>query len=68
MIRFVRKIIIPYIEETRQKLGDPDQTALVLFDVFSGQTTNRVHEALECSSVSVAWYVSLAMLLLAIAG
>ena len=52
MIRFVRKIIIPYIKETRQKLGAPHHTALVLFYVFFGQTTSCIHEVLEEAKVS----------------
>ena len=35
-----------------QKLGAPNQTALVLFDVFSGQTTSSVYELLEEAKVS----------------
>ena len=32
---------------TRQKLKKPNQKALVLFDVFKGQTTEKVHSLLE---------------------
>ena len=33
-------------------VGAQDQTALVLFDVFSGQTTSSVREVLEEAKVS----------------
>ena len=52
VVQFVKKIIIPYVQETRQKLGTPDQTALVLFDVFSGQTTSPVYDGLEEANIS----------------
>ena len=33
-------------------MGTPDQTALVLFDAFSGQTTFPVHDVLEEANIS----------------
>ena len=41
-LRFIEKVTIPYIHHTHQELGKPEK-ALVLFDVFKGQTIERVH-------------------------
>ena len=46
-IRFIEKIILPYIKTTGEKLSDPNQTAMVIFDIFKGQTTAAVHNLLE---------------------
>ena len=46
-LSLLRNIIIPYVNATRKKLDKPDQKALVLYDVFKGQTTDSVHELLE---------------------
>ena len=47
-LRFVNRVIIPYIKKVRQelKLGS-DYPALVIFDVFRGQTVEEVLELLE---------------------
>ena len=47
VIQLFVKISIPYVKERIRNLGAPDQTALVLLDVFSGQTTSSVHDVLE---------------------
>lgn len=46
-IRFIEKVILPYVKATRLKLGLPNQTAMVIFDVFRGQTTAAVCNILE---------------------
>ena len=46
-IRFIKQIIVPYVTKTRELLDAPNQTVMVLFDVFKGQTTPAVYEALE---------------------
>ena len=46
-LRFIEKIIIPFINNVRSKLGTPEQKALVIFDVFRGQIGERVQALLE---------------------
>ena len=46
-IKFLEEIILPYIRQERERLGCENQKALLIFDVFRGQTTNRVVELLE---------------------
>ena len=41
-IKIINEIIIPYVEAQRQMLGNPNQTALIIFDVFRGQITDKV--------------------------
>lgn len=50
-IRFIKKIIIPYVKTTRERLSDPSQTAMVLLDVFKGQTTTAVHDLMEENNI-----------------
>ena len=50
-IRFIEKVIIPYIKTTTERLSDPSQNAAVLFDVFKGQTTTAVHDLLEENNI-----------------
>ena len=43
----LEEIVIPYIEEERKKLGlDVKRPALLIFDVFKGQTTPAVTQLL----------------------
>ena len=37
------KVIIPYVKAQHQILGNPDQAALPVFDVFCGQITDEVN-------------------------
>ena len=47
-IRYIQNIIIPYVRTTRENLGLPKTfPALMIFDEFTGQTTNQVLEFLE---------------------
>ena len=50
-LSLLNNIIIPYVNATRIKLDKPDQKALVLYDVFKGQTTDRVHQLLEENNI-----------------
>ena len=45
--RYIKKIIIPYVEETRREMSCPDQYALVIFDCFRGHLVQEVDELLE---------------------
>lgn len=53
-LRFVRNIIVPYVRQTQAEKGlSPTHKALVIFDVFHGQTIDEVHELLEENHISV---------------
>ena len=58
VVQFVKKVIIPYVEDTRQNLGTPEQTAMFFYEVFSGQTTSPVHDALEEANISYIYIPS----------
>ena len=46
-IKLIEVIILPYVKEERKRLSKPDQAALVIFDVFRGQTTDDVLNRLK---------------------
>ena len=47
-VRFVNNVIIPYVTRTQTEHElSPNYPALVIFDVFRGQTVNEVYELLE---------------------
>ena len=46
-IKFLEEIILPYIRQERGKLGHENQKALLIFDVFHGQTTDEVLKIME---------------------
>ena len=46
-LRFIKKIILPYIKAIKEEISKPNQTAIVIFDVFKGQTTAAVYNLLE---------------------
>ena len=50
-LKFVEEIILPYIRGEREKLGSVDQKALLIFDVFRGQTTDKVLKVLEDNNI-----------------
>ena len=43
----MEEIILPYIRQEREKLGRENQKALLIFDVFRGQTTDKVLKIME---------------------
>ena len=48
MERFIRNIIVPYIQETREKLQlDPGYRALCIFNNFKAQCTDKILQLLE---------------------
>ena len=58
-LRFIHNIIIPYIQKTRSEIKlSPTQPALVIFDVFRGQTVPEVLELLEENHIHVAFVTS----------
>ena len=44
-IQHIGKVVLPYLKQTREEFNlPPDQKALLIFDVFKGQTTQRYQE------------------------
>jgi hypothetical protein len=55
MVDYLKKILFPYIEKKRHELQlHEDYPALVLFDRFRGQCTERIFSLLETKHVLVA--------------
>ena len=46
-IKFLEEIILLYIQQEREKLGRENQKALLIFDIFRGQTTDKVLKIME---------------------
>ena len=54
-VDYLEKILFPYIDRKRQEVRvDPDYPALVLFDRFRGQCTEKIFTMLEAHHVFVA--------------
>lgn len=53
MLEYITEIIVPYVEMTRESLGDPEQAALVTMDNFKGQVTPAINELLEANNIQV---------------
>ena len=52
MLRYFDKVLIPYIDEVRREDNlASTQPALVIFDHFKGQVTDRVFPVLEKNSI-----------------
>ena len=48
MIQYVQIIIVPFVEQTKESLGeDEDKAAVVIMDNFKGQVTPAMTELLE---------------------
>ena len=48
VIEYLNEIIFPYCEAKREELDlPPDQKALLIYDVFKGQKTDRVYDLVE---------------------
>ena len=52
MFRYIKAIIIPYVEKQRDNLGE-DKSALVIMDNFKGQITPCVNAILEENLIRV---------------
>ena len=50
-LKLIEDIIIPYIESERKKRGAPNQHALIIMDVFTGQMTGPVLEKLRDNKI-----------------
>ena len=52
--RYITKVILPYINSTRKRLKlEETHTALVLYDVFKGQTTPAIKTLLADNHISI---------------
>ena len=47
MLRYLDKIVIPYVSRVREQMGKPDQKALVICDVFAAHRTQDVKAKLD---------------------
>ena len=57
-IEFVEEIILPFVRSKKEELGLPsDQKSMLIFDVFRGQTTEKVTDFIEKNGCVIV-YVS----------
>ena len=52
-LKFIDKIILPHVQKERAKLRCRNQKALLIFDVFRGQTTDKVFNVLKDNHILV---------------
>jgi hypothetical protein len=52
-LRFVIKIIIPYVKKVKEEKGIPNQSALAIFDAFSGHQSEALNEVLEENQILI---------------
>ena len=50
-IKIINKIVVPYVENEREKLGDKSQPALLILDVFRGQMASEVTTLLQENNI-----------------
>ncbi len=50
MVQHVEHIIVPYVEQTRETVGD-DKPAVVIIDNFKGHTTDTVTDLLDTNNI-----------------
>ena len=51
---YITKILLPYIQKKREELKlRPDHHALVIYDMFKGQCTQKILELLELNNIDV---------------
>ena len=50
-LKFLEDVILPYIQNERQELGSESQKALLIYDVFRGQTIDRFLVALKENNI-----------------
>ena len=46
-LKFIDEIILPHVQKERAKLRCGNQKALLIFDVFRGQTTDKIFKVLK---------------------
>ena len=45
-IKIINEVILPYVNDERERIGEPNQPALLILDVFRGQMTKDVTDLL----------------------
>ena len=53
MVQYVEKIILPYVERTKEMLDREEAPALVIMDNFKGQITAKINSLLEDNNIHV---------------
>ena len=53
VLKYLDEIIIPYIDGERERLGPPNQIALLIMDVIKGQMTNAVFTKLDENNIKL---------------
>ena len=53
MLQYIDFIIVPYVEQVRDTIGE-DKAALMIFDNFRGQVTDKVLNLLEQKNILVS--------------
>ena len=54
-LKLINEIVLPYVTEERQRLFQPNQKALVIYDVFKGQITDKVLSRYKDSNIEVVF-------------
>ena len=52
-LKFIDEIILPHVQKERTKLRCRNQKALLIFDVFQGQTTDKIFKVLKDNHILV---------------
>ena len=52
-LKFIDKIILPHVQKERAKLRRGNQKALLIFDVFRGQATDKIFKVLKYNHIFV---------------
>ena len=50
-LKLINEVIVPYVDEQRRTLDDANQAALLIIDVFRGQMTDPVTQALKDNNI-----------------
>ena len=50
-LKFLKEIILPYVKTERERLGLETQLALLIYDVFQGQTTGKFLDVLKDNNI-----------------
>ena len=50
---YIENIILPYVSKKCEEHGQPNQTALVIFDEFKGQVTDDIFSMLDFNNIQV---------------
>ena len=53
VLKYLDEIIIPYIDGERERLGLPNQIALLIMDVFKGQMADAVFTKLDENDIKL---------------